>query len=245
MSLTHANRVALSHTTGALAHGLRLWEPDLRAVHVTRLAATTARRESDVVYHRDRWDPDEVYAMDEMLLLDATRCALGAATLTSVEAGVTVLDSLIDLNLGDESTLRAIYASMTRAPFTRRLQVALRLARRGAQSVGESRTRFLFWCHHLPEPVLQYEVYDGDRLVGITDFAWPEHHLLGEFDGKVKYGRYLRPDELPGDAVFREKRREERLCEQLGWRMIRIVWSDLHRPAETAARIRRMLQIAA
>ena len=61
----------------------------------------------------------------------------------------------------------------------------------------------------------------------------------------MKYGRYLRPGELPGDAVFREKRREDAICELLGWRMIRFVWADLSRPAETAARLSRMLRVAA
>lgn len=61
----------------------------------------------------------------------------------------------------------------------------------------------------------------------------------------MKYERYLRYGESPGDAVFREKRREDRLCEQLGWRMVRIVWADLYAPAATAARIRHLLRSAA
>jgi hypothetical protein len=81
--------------------------------------------------------------------------------------------------------------------------------------------------------------------VGITDFAWPQHQLFGEFDGKVKYLRHLRGEETPGDAVFREKRREQLLCEQLGWRMVRLVWADLYSPAPTAARIRHLMRLAA
>jgi hypothetical protein len=45
---------------------------------------------------------------------------------------------------------------------------------------------------------------------------------------------------LEGDAVFREKLREDALRETTGWSMVRLVWSDLHRPAVTAARLRRM-----
>ena len=48
-------------------------------------------------------------------------------------------------------------------------------------------------------------------VVGVADMAWPEHGVLGEFDGKVKYGRLLLPGESPGDAVFREKRREDEM----------------------------------
>ena len=68
---------------------------------------------------------------------------------------------------------------------------------------------------------------------------------MSEFDGKVKYGRLLRPGESPADAVFREKVREDRLREALQWGMVRLVWADLYRPAATAARIRRLLRAAA
>lgn len=75
--------------------------------------------------------------------------------------------------------------------------------------------------------------------------VWREQRLLGEFDGKVKYGRLLRSGEEPGDAVFREKRREDRLRELTGFSMVRITWGDLYRPAETAARIRGLMHRAA
>jgi hypothetical protein len=95
-------------------------------------------------------------------------------------------------------------------------------------------------------PDLQFSVIDHTgRLIGTTDFAWEEHKLLGEFDGKVKYGRLLRSGEEPEDAVFREKRREDLLRETTGWGMIRLVWSDLYSPLATAARVRRMMRLAA
>jgi hypothetical protein len=39
------------------------------------------------------------------------------------------------------------------------------------------------------------------NLIGITDFGWPRRGLVGEFDGKVKYGRlpHLKPG-LPNGA---------------------------------------------
>ncbi len=42
--------------------------------------------------------------------------------------------------------------------------------------------------------------------VGTTDFGWPDRRTVGEFDGRVKYGRLLRPGQTPGDAVVAEKR---------------------------------------
>lgn len=78
-----------------------------------------------------------------------------------------------------------------------------------------------------PVPVLQLPIHDArGRLLGISDFAWPEFHHLAEFDGKVKYEQYLRPGERASDAVFREKQREDVIRSQ-GWGMTRITWSDI------------------
>ena len=99
------------------------------------------------------------------------------------------------------------------------------------------------WTQHLPEPQLQFKVYDEDgSLVGITDFAWPEFGLLGEFDGKIKYGRLLKEGETASDAVVREKEREDRIREVTRWLMIRYVWRDLYQPEATAARTRRLMR---
>ena len=68
------------------------------------------------------------------------------------------------------------------------------------------------------------------RLVAATDFAWHEQRVFGEFDGKMKYGRLLRAGETAGDAVFREKQREDRVRELTGYRCGRLVWTDLARP---------------
>ena len=89
---------------------------------------------------------------------------------------------------------------------------------------------------------LQFEVRgEGGLLVARTDFAWEEHGLLGEFDGRVKYGRLLRPGQQPGDAVFEEKRREDAVREE-GWGVTRWVWTDLAAGHVLAARVRRAQQ---
>ena len=74
--------------------------------------------------------------------------------------------------------------------------------------------------------------------MGRTDWAWLKQRGLGEFDGKVKYGRLLRPDQDPGEVVFEEKRREDLLREVADAWMIRLVWSDLDDPGQAAARLR-------
>ena len=43
--------VALSHVSGAVAHGIDIWGVDLARVHVTRLDGGAGRVEGDVVHH--------------------------------------------------------------------------------------------------------------------------------------------------------------------------------------------------
>jgi hypothetical protein len=65
--------------------------------------------------------------------------------------------------------------------------------------------------------------------------------VVGEFDGRVKYGRLLRPGQGPGDAVFEEKRREDAIRDE-GWGVVRWTWSDLAVPERLDERLRRALQ---
>ena len=111
-----------------------------------------------------------------------------------------------------------------------------------AAGASASRSRVILDRWKLPPSALQFEVRSPDgRLIGRTDFAWEDHRLVGEFDGRVKYGRFLRPGEDAGDAVFREKLREDSIRDE-GWGVVRWTWSDLRQPHLVAARVRRRLR---
>jgi hypothetical protein len=240
--LNHAPYVAISHMSGAAVSGLRLWNADLSKVHVTRLDGLPGKQSADVVYHRAVERPVQIGRIAEMHVLPPAWCAAGTAALSSVEAGLVTVDSAYHLGLATEEDMRAATAAMSGWPGTARLQMTMRLAEPGSESVGESRIRYLFFKEHLPRPVLQYEIRDqAGEVVGTSDFAWPEHGVLGEFDGRIKYGRLLRPGQSISDAVYAEKVREDAMRELTGWSMIRFTWADLDRPGATAARLRRML----
>jgi hypothetical protein len=134
------------------------------------------------------------------------------------------------------------YATMSRNPFTLRTDLILRLADPRIESLGETRCFFLCWRHGLPAPQPQFVVRDAQgREVARLDFAWPEHRVWMEFDGKEKYTKFLRAGETVADAVLREKRREDLVRELTGWRCIRITWADLMDPERTASRISALL----
>jgi len=238
--------VALSHVSAALDHGLLVWGADLSTVHVTRLDGGAGRTEAGVQHHEGFCVDSDVIEKDGYLLVKPVRAALESAALTSSEAAVATLDSGLHLKRFTPAELDETFGLMQHWPGALHLQFAVRFADGRAESVGESRARYLCYAHGLPAPELQFHVYDERGiLAGITDMVWRDHRLLGEFDGKVKYGRLLMPGEEPGDAVFREKRREDTLRRLTDFSMIRLTWADLYRGAETAARIHGLMRRAA
>jgi hypothetical protein len=89
----------------------------------------------------------------------------------------------------------------------------------------------------LPVPELQQDIYGQDgRFVARVDFCWNEQRTIGEFDGKIKYGRLLKPGQSIEDVLFEEKRREDALRD-LGWQIVRWLWSDLYRPGVIKDRV--------
>jgi hypothetical protein len=108
-----------------------------------------------------------------------------------------------------------------------------------SESVGESRSRVLIKRLGLPAPDLQVEVRrSSGSLIGRSDFGWRQERTLAEFDGRVTYGRLLRPGQDPSDVVFAEKLREDALRDQ-GFQVVRWIWSGLDRPLVVGDRLNR------
>lgn len=226
---SHDAPLALSHTSAAVAHGLRTYQQDLSKVHVLCLDDSIGRTHADVVYHhttpRSR---EDMTVVSERLVVPPTRAALESALLTGVRNGLVVVDSVLNLGLSTVDDIEREFLRIEGARGSQALRLTVKLARPGSESVGESLGRYLMWRHHIPEPVLQYEVRDAEgNLVARLDWTWPQLGLCAEFDGREKYTRFLRPGEAVADVVLREKAREDLVRELTGFRMLRFVWSDL------------------
>ncbi len=238
--------VALSHASGVVAHGIDTWGLPLDRIHVTRIDGASGRLEKDVVHHEGRAGEQDVVHVDGLAVLPAARCALEAASRVPNDVALALLDSGLRSGAYSEQELMDTFATLQHWPFVRHLHLPVRMADGRAGSVGESRGRWYMHRSHLPAPVLQYAVRDASgELIGTTDWAWPRHGLLGEFDGRIKYGRLLRPGQSPEDVVVAEKRREDRLREATGFRMVRFMWDDYRDLDRFAARLKRALRGAA
>jgi hypothetical protein len=129
-----------------------------------------------------------------------------------------------------------------RWPGIARALLMARLLDRRSESAGESVSRIRMHEAGLPTPEPQLSVYDDrGRLVGRADFGWKEQKVLGEFDGRVKYGRLLKPGQSVEDVVYREKLREDALRD-LGWRVVRWTWPDLYPGDVLVGRLQRALR---
>jgi hypothetical protein len=235
--------VALSHISGAIAHGIKVWHSDFSHVHVTRLDGAQGRIEGDVIHHEGKWGANDVVEVDGLRVLTPVRCALETGTRMTSEGSLVVLDSLLHLELADEDDLRRQFERMSAWPGARHLHIPVRMADGRSDGVGESRGRWIFWTMGLPAPDLQVKVHRPDgELRGTCDWGWLRLGLLGEFDGRIKYGRLLKPGQDVGEVVFAEKQREDELREITGCTMIRLTWTDYDRPRLIRDRVQRLIK---
>jgi hypothetical protein len=232
----------VSHGSAAVLHGLPVWGVPLRQVHITRQPPARSADEGRLRSHVARLGPADVVVLDRTAVTSVTRTVVDLARSLPFAPALVVADAALASGGTTSELLVAALASSAGSRGSRSARRVLRAADPRSESVGESRSRALMIDAGLSLPDLQVEVHRPDGLlVGRSDFGWREQRLLGEFDGRVKYGRLLRPGQAPGDAVFEEKRREDALREE-DWGMVRWVWGDLATPTALVARWIRALE---
>ncbi len=85
----------------------------------------------------------------------------------------------------------------------------------------ESISRVAFQELELPTPEPQVELWQHGCFIARVDFLWRAHNVVGEADGRSKYGSV--------DDFYQEKRRAERLRD-LGFEVVRWDWDTAYRP---------------
>jgi hypothetical protein len=223
-----------------------LWGLDTSVAHLTRPDEKTGRKAAGVQQHRGVLLEDDTIKVEGRTVMSPTRAALETTTVASVEASLCVVDNFLHRKLTTAADLAARYELMTTWPSTLTTELVIRLADERHESVGETRSGYLFWREGLPRAEPQVEVFDENGvLIARVDFAWPEYRLFVEFDGLQKYGKFVVDGETITDVILREKHREEAVCALTGWHCIRITWADLARPQVVVQRIRNWMASAA
>jgi hypothetical protein len=220
----------VSHVSAAVLHGLPLWNVPLGRVHLTRRPPTGGSGTPRLHLHVARLPDDEVTAMGGIAVTTLTRTVIDVARSLPFESAVVTADAALASRGSDRDRLTECLRRMGPVPGARRAARVVAFADGRSGSVGESRSRVLLQRLGLPAPDLQVRLLRADgSAIGRCDFGWEAYRTVGEFDGRVKYGRLLRPGQHPGDAVFEEKLREDEIRDA-GWKVARWTWADLDRP---------------
>lgn len=226
----------LSHQSAAVVYGLPLWKTPLDRVHLTRNRRGGGRITRRTTVHCAPIG-EHMAVVDGHALTLPARTVIDLARTLPFEQAVVVGDAAVRrFGVGRED----LEAELARAARRHGVDAARRVVRflsGHSESVGESRSRVMLSRAGLPAPSQQGEVFEpGGRRIGRVDFHI-DGIVLGEFDGRVKYGRLLKPGQSPGDAVFAEKQREDALRD-LGFQVVRWTWDDLEAPGQVAERVR-------
>lgn len=237
-----SGEAVLSHGSAAVLHGLPVWEVPLGRVQVTRARSYGGRRQRLAHVRVARLDPDEITEIDGIPVTTLARTVIDLARALPVEPAVAVGDAALAGGGTSAEELADMLNRSRHRPGCARARRVVPFLDGRSESVGESRSRLAIARAGLPPPRPQVEIRDPDDgwLVGRVDFWWPGTRVVGEFDGKVKYGRGRQPGEDPGEIVFREKLREDEL-RALGLDVVRWIWRDLGSFGRKAAQLHRAL----
>lgn len=217
----------VSHQSAAVLHGLPLWGVRLDRVHVTRRPPASSEAGRCLRTHVARLADHEVTTVDGLLVTDPVRTALDLARSLPLEPAVAVLDAALHRELLAKPVLESRVQELAGTRGSRAATRAVTFADGRSESVGESRSRVLLHRLGLAPSALQRTIPSASGLVlGRADFAWEDERVVGEFDGRVKYGRARRSGQDPADVLFEEKRREDAIRDE-GWGVVRWTWSDL------------------
>lgn len=226
---------ALSHTSAALVHGLPLISLPT-TTHITQAQRRSGTDARDLTRHRLPLPPEACEEHRGLRVTNLERTAVDCAMLLPADSGLVVVDAALHLG-ADPGALTGLLAQRSGRHGVPRARAVLELADAGAESAGESLLRFTVVRAGLPAPVTQLEVRTSAGTYW-ADLGWPEHRVLLEFDGLVKY----RSTSGANDVVVREKLRQDAL-EAAGWRVLRVTYADLKAPRALIERVRLALGV--
>lgn len=225
----------VSHRSAAAVWGLPIVGRVAGGVHLTFHGRSGGTTRSQLARHAvDEPLPQAI--VDGMRVTSAARTVIDLARHDGFLAGVAAGDAALHRGLValDELHAELRAAGSRRGVRTARDVVAFVDGR--SESPGESLSRVRMHELALPAPQLQHVVRDRDGFVGRVDFWWDEARVVGEFDGRAKYGIDGAAREA-ADQLWDEKTREDRL-RRTGVTVVRWTWADAWRGGPMAERLR-------
>lgn len=218
----------------ALAHfGLPIWGRPPDGIHVIggKQGRRALVRPLDTVKDRD------LIEWGGVVTTSVARSLVDAARLCSVEVAIAAADRALRLGLVTMDEIQDVldrehgYRGIVRA------RECLGIASPLSESPGESVSHLNMKRSGIPMPEQQHRFYDAHGFVARADFRWESERLVGEFDGRYKYGRHNPSKKPVEDVVAEEKFREDRL-RALGLHVVRWTTASIVRLGPLADIIR-------
>ncbi|GGM92279.1 hypothetical protein GCM10009721_17410 [Terrabacter tumescens] len=226
---------ALSHHAALALHGLPLWGHDPARIDLLGDARQIVHRSGVSVRPLEGAHTEQVRGL---AVVGVARAVVGTALTMGPDCAVVAGDAALHRGLvGLDDLLHEVAGVSPHEGRQPALDAVLRMDAK-AESVGESRTRLILQDAGLPHES-QYVITDEFGFVARVDFL--VDGVVLEFDGKLKYQRSRDredgPEADPGEVVWLEKRREDRV-RRLGYPFERVVWDELSRPQVLGRRLR-------
>lgn len=189
--------------------------PQRLRVHVSAYRPQREPRAVGVVGHRLQLREPAFVSIGGMRVEHPVRAWRQVGLLWANDDLVAAADHIVGrTSLATWDDLAAEVSSM-RGPATARLRAALAQVRVGAESSEETRLRLVLGRGGLPEPDLNWTLYDDhNRHVARFDLAFRAYRVGAEYDG--------RHHELDGRQFARDVDREANV-KRLGWEMVRVL----------------------
>ena len=233
--------VTISHGSAARLHGLVVppgLDREVRLTDPTQFRSGRGYRVAEASV-----DADEIVRVGPLRLTSIARTLVDVGREWDVVDTVVAMDDALADGRVTRAELTTAVLRQTHWPAIGRSARAADLARVGAHSPHETRSRLALVGAGLPEPLLQAAVLLGRRLVAILDMLWEAAGVFGECDGKVKTDDPWRG--TPAEALWAEKSRHDTLLD-LDLRGVRIRPADLYAPLPAKVeRVRSLLAAGA
>jgi len=218
---------AASHMSAAVVWRLPLLDVPA-AVHIVQATRRSGDAARDVVRHYRPGSADDAVVERGREVTALARTTVDCMLALTPRAALVVADGAVALGV-DRQACQELLADAGPIRGVVGARQVLALADDGAESPGETLTRWALLSGGLPVPTTQVPI---ETHLGTfwADLGWPEWRLVLEYDGRAKYAL------LTSDALMREKRRQDAIGEA-GWRMIRVTWADLRDPGQVVRRV--------
>jgi hypothetical protein len=221
-------RAVSAFASAAVVHG---WDLDVLPPTPAVILPPGTRGRGQIVSQRSILADDEIVVMGVLRVTTPLRTAVDLASVLPPRLAVITLDCAFRSRWVHQDEL-ALALSRGRGHGVSAARRALALSDPLSGSIPETIARLLFLEAGLPTPIAQYPVRWGD-LVARLDFAWPEHMLLVEIDGRRWH--------IDADT-FAQDRVRQNAATQNGWRILRFTAAQVRfHPEYVVAEVRRAL----